>query len=84
AQRVALARAFLCDPPLLLLDEPTAHLDEETELGVAAAIERLAAGRTALLVAHRPELARRADRVLELRDGAVHTLPLEIPLGVAA
>lgn len=84
AQRVALARAFLCDPPLLLLDEPTAHLDEETELGVAAAIERLAAGRTALLVAHRPELARRADRVLELRDGAVHTLPLEIPLRVAA
>jgi ATP-binding cassette, subfamily C, bacterial CydD len=71
AQRIAVARAFLRDAPLLLLDEPTAHLDEETELEVAAAVEELAAGRTALLVAHRPELARRADRVVELRDGVI-------------
>ncbi len=84
AQRVALARAFLCDAPLLLLDEPTAHLDEETELAVAAAIERLASGRTALLVAHRPELARRADRVLELRDGVVHEASPTLPAAVAA
>ncbi len=84
AQRVGLARAFLCEAPLLLLDEPTAHLDEDTELGVVAAIERLAADRTALLVAHRPELARHADRVLELRDGVVRERSPALVEAVAA
>jgi ATP-binding cassette subfamily C protein CydCD len=71
AQRLALARAFLRDAPLLLLDEPTANLDAETELAIAAAVEELAAGRTALIVAHRPEPARLADRIVELRDGVL-------------
>ncbi len=71
AQRIGLARAFLRQAPLLLLDEPTAHLDAESELALAATIGRLAAGRTTLLVAHRRELARRADRVVELRDGRI-------------
>ena len=71
AQRIALARAFLRAAPLVVLDEPTAHLDSEAEVVVAEAAERLVAGRTALIVVHRPELARLADRVVELRDGRI-------------
>ncbi|WP_435975016.1 thiol reductant ABC exporter subunit CydD [Streptomyces sp. Qhu_M48] len=63
-QRLALARGFLADRPLLLLDEPTAALDGETEAGVVEAVRRLAAGRTVLLVAHRPALLAVADRVV--------------------
>lgn len=70
-QRLALARAFLRGSPLLLLDEPTAHLDSESAAGVAAAIGRLTACRTVLLVAHHPRLAAGADRVLVLDDGRV-------------
>ncbi|MEV7570218.1 thiol reductant ABC exporter subunit CydD [Streptomyces tanashiensis] len=69
-QRLALARAFLADRPLLLLDEPTAALDGETEAGVVAAVRRLAAGRTVLLVVHRPALLAVADRVVTLGGGA--------------
>ncbi|NYE41879.1 thiol reductant ABC exporter subunit CydD [Streptomyces fulvorobeus] len=66
-QRLALARAFLADRPLLLLDEPTASLDGETEAGIVDAVRRLAAGRTVLLVVHRPALLSVADRVVTLR-----------------
>jgi ATP-binding cassette, subfamily C, bacterial CydCD len=65
-QRLALARAFLADRPLLLLDEPTASLDGETEAGIVDAVRRLAAGRTVLLVVHRPALLSVADRVVEI------------------
>ncbi|MFC9858387.1 MULTISPECIES: thiol reductant ABC exporter subunit CydD [unclassified Streptomyces] len=65
-QRLALARAFLADRPLLLLDEPTASLDGETEAGIVEAVGRLAAGRTVLLVVHRPALLAVADRVVTL------------------
>ncbi|MFJ3584446.1 thiol reductant ABC exporter subunit CydD [Streptomyces sp. NPDC090127] len=65
-QRLALARAFLADRPLLLLDEPTAALDGETEAAVVEAVRRLTAGRTVLLVVHRPALLAVADRVVEL------------------
>ncbi|MFJ7195977.1 MULTISPECIES: thiol reductant ABC exporter subunit CydD [unclassified Streptomyces] len=83
-QRLALARAFLADRPLLLLDEPTASLDGETEAGIVEAVRRLAAGRTVLLVVHRPALLSVADRVVTLepsttprpaRTGAASTAP---------
>ncbi|MFJ8663253.1 thiol reductant ABC exporter subunit CydD [Streptomyces sp. NPDC093795] len=70
-QRLALARAFLADRPLLLLDEPTAALDGATEAGVVEAVRRLAAGRTVLLVVHRPALLAVADRVVGLAPAGV-------------
>lgn len=65
-QRLALARAFLADRPVVLLDEPTAALDGETEAGVVEAVRRLAVGRTVLLVVHRPALLAVVDRVVRL------------------
>jgi ATP-binding cassette subfamily C protein CydCD len=65
-QRVALARAFLRDAPLLLLDEPTANLDGQTEAEILEAVRRLCRGRTAIVVAHRPALLEVADRVVDL------------------
>jgi ABC-type multidrug transport system fused ATPase/permease subunit len=68
-RRIALARAFLRDAPLVVLDEPTADLDAASAEIVGRAVERLAHGRTVLLIAHRPELVRRADRVVVLERG---------------
>ncbi|RZB18776.1 thiol reductant ABC exporter subunit CydD [Streptomyces sp. F001] len=70
-QRLALARAFLADRPVLLLDEPTAALDGATEAEVVEAVRRLAAGRTVLLVVHRPALLDVADRVVRLEEPAL-------------
>ena len=81
-QRVALARAFLrprAETPLLLLDEPTAGLDPDSERKVLAALERLADERTVLLVAHREASLRLADRVITLPDPHLPPLPLSLP-----
>ncbi len=85
-QRLALARAFLADRPLLLLDEPTASLDGESEAGIVDAVRRLAAGRTVLLVVHRPALLAVADRVvtLEPRSGGPAEPYAKALAGVAA
>ncbi|SIR36369.1 thiol reductant ABC exporter subunit CydD [Micromonospora avicenniae] len=82
-QRVALARAFLRDAPVVLLDEPTARLDSASEAVVLAATHRLVAGRTALLVAHRPALLSDADRILRIEDGRVTELS-PVPTGEAS
>jgi thiol reductant ABC exporter CydD subunit len=69
-RRIGLARAFLRDAPLVILDEPTADLDARSVSIVSEAVGRLRAGRTLLLIAHRPELVRHADRVMVLAGGA--------------
>ena len=71
AQRVALARAFLKDAPVLVLDEPTAQLDPESEAAVVDAIEELRKRRTVLLVAHRLTTVTRADRIALVARGRV-------------
>ncbi len=71
AQRVALARLFLRDPGLILLDEPTAHLDDATQSRVLDEILAFAAGRTLLLATHSPAVAARFGRVLRVADGNV-------------
>jgi ATP-binding cassette, subfamily C, bacterial CydD len=73
-RRIALARAFVRDAPLVVLDEPTADLDADSARIVAAAVERLRGGRTVLLIAHRLELALRADRVVVLENGRADVL----------
>ena len=69
AQRVAIARAFLKNAPLLLLDEPTAHLDPATEADVLASLRRLAVGRTVLMASHSAAAQSFSGRRLDLRHG---------------
>lgn len=72
AQRLALARVWLSDAALVLLDEPTASLDEESEADVVKALQALAAaGRTVVIATHHPALMHMADRVVRLNNGAL-------------
>jgi ATP-binding cassette subfamily C protein CydD len=71
AQRVALARAFLKDAPVLVMDEPTANLDPESESAVVEAIEELREGRTVLLIGHRLTTVAGADRIALVARGRV-------------
>lgn len=73
-QRVAIARAILRDAPILLLDEATSALDAESERLVQAAVERLAQGRTTLVVAHRLATVKRADRIAVFDQGRIVAL----------
>jgi ATP-binding cassette subfamily B protein len=70
-QLIALARAELVDPAILLLDEATSNLDLATEARVAEAMQRLSHGRTTIVIAHRLQTARSADRIVVLGGGRV-------------
>ncbi|WP_371367005.1 ABC transporter ATP-binding protein [Pseudomonas sp. QL9] len=80
-QRIAIARALLQDPLILVLDEATSQVDESTEREVIAAIDRLFAGRTRILISHRPSTLAEADLRLELQEG---TLREQVANAVAA
>jgi ATP-binding cassette, subfamily C, bacterial CydD len=69
AQRIAIARAFLKNAPLLLLDEPTAHLDPAIEAEVLESLRRLALGRTVILASHTAAAHAFGGRRLDLREG---------------
>ena len=81
AQRLSIARAALRDTSILLLDEPTSQVDLAGEAAILAALDRLAEGRTVLLIAHRPGAVLAADRVVEL---AVKEAPGTVPAGPPA
>lgn len=71
AQRLALARAFLRDAPFVIMDEPTAHMDVESEAALIEASRVLLAGKTALVIAHRRSTVLAADRAIVLENGRV-------------
>ena len=70
-QRLAIARAILKDPALLILDEATSHVDNETELIVQQNVTDLGADRTTFVIAHRLSTVRNADRIIVLEDGEI-------------
>lgn len=70
-QRIAIARAVLRQTPILILDEATSAVDNETEAEIQAAIENLAGSRTIIVIAHRLSTVMRADNILVLEDGKI-------------
>ena len=70
-QRIGIARALIRKSPILILDEPTAALDTESEQLVVEGLERLMKGRTVIMIAHRLSTIRDADTIIVLKDGVV-------------
>ncbi len=70
-QRIGIARAIIRNSPIMILDEPTAALDTESERLVVEGLERLMKGRTVIMIAHRLSTLRDADKIIVLKDGVV-------------
>src|SRR3990167_8856196 len=70
-QRIAITMAFLKDPKILILDEPTAALDAESEKKVQEGIKKLIKGKTTIIIAHRFSTVRSADKIVVLDEGRV-------------
>ncbi|MCY0878438.1 MAG: ABC transporter ATP-binding protein [Firmicutes bacterium] len=70
-QRIAIARALLMDPPIVILDDATASVDQETEVLIQQALSRLLAGRTAIVIGHRLSSLKAADEILVLDQGII-------------
>jgi ATP-binding cassette subfamily B protein len=73
-QRLAIARAFLKNTPMLILDEPTSAVDLRTERLIMEALDKLMAGRTAFMIAHRLSTLERCDKVLVLQNGSLQSI----------
>ena len=68
-QRLSIARAVLKDPPILILDEATSSVDNETEAAIQRSLERIVVGRTTIVIAHRLSTVRNADMIYVLQNG---------------
>jgi ATP-binding cassette, subfamily C, bacterial CydD len=84
AHRVALARTFLKGAPLLLFDEPTAHLDAASESGIIEIIRGLARNATTVVASHSPALLAACERVITLDRGRLIDAPSRAAVGAAA
>lgn len=82
-QRIALARAFLCDAPVLILDEPTSAVDQRTEQAIMNGIERLMEGRTTFMITHRLATLRDCDVLIEMEAGRVTNVTTDVRRRVA-
>ena len=70
-QRLSIARAVLKDPPILILDEATSAVDNETEASIQRALAHIAASRTTIVIAHRLSTVRHADFIVVMDQGAI-------------